>query len=380
MVSLPGIVRVISGKGIIKIPEQYRRARRTMLYADVIRPPTRDYVNFTWNPTRHFYAHIAFCYGDYVFQEYDMNFQHQCWDVFTSQPSQNLLALICGVDNILDGFTQLAAGLEVEYIRENLIENFGFSTFIPDILRFNCYTDTAIRLVLTGEELEACSDEDGDATPPPPPPPPPTPVDAGTPVEVDPPYSGANDGGDTVPAPIDEPTPPPPPQGNPCTIYFVRFSYDCKFSWCWIGYNLCECYNRFVWHLISFLYCFPMAGSNRWFTYTSNDGTDWALFADESNTEAANPVRGQQGAPQNQIYKPPANLRPRYAVYTNQAGDRTIRVPILTELIYNALDNASTIPDPIAGGTATLALKRKRPELVGPIPTAYDTGLNDGDN
>lgn len=123
-----------------------------------------------------------------------------------------------------------------------------------------------------------------------------------------------------------------------------------------------------------------MAGSERWFTYTSNDGTNWALFGDESNIEAANPVAGQAGAPQNQVYKYPRNLKPRYAVYTNQAGTRNIKVPILTELIYNALDNASTIPDQIAGGSDTLALKRKRPELIGPIPTAFDTGLNDGDN
>lgn len=123
-----------------------------------------------------------------------------------------------------------------------------------------------------------------------------------------------------------------------------------------------------------------MAGSNRWFTYISDDGTDWALFADESNVEAANPVASGGGAPLGQIYKPPANLKPRYAVYTNQSGDRNLKVPILNETIYNALDNTSTIPDPFGGAGATLALKRKRPELIGPIPTVFDTGIDDGDN
>lgn len=121
-----------------------------------------------------------------------------------------------------------------------------------------------------------------------------------------------------------------------------------------------------------------MAGSNKWFSYTSNDGTDWALFADESNVEGANGGTGS-GAPPNQLYKPPANLKPRYAVYGNAAGTRNIKVPILTETIYNALDAASTIPDQIAG-TGTLSLIRKRPEIISPIPTAFDTGLNDGDN
>ena len=122
-----------------------------------------------------------------------------------------------------------------------------------------------------------------------------------------------------------------------------------------------------------------MAGSNKWFTYTSNDGTDWALFGDESNIEGAN-GGAQQGAPANQLYKPPANLRPRYAVYSNAAGTRNLKVPILTETIYNALTAASTIPDQIAGGGATLNMIRKRPEIISPIPTAFDTGLNDGDN
>lgn len=122
-----------------------------------------------------------------------------------------------------------------------------------------------------------------------------------------------------------------------------------------------------------------MAGSNRWFTYTSDDGTNWAIYADESNTEAANPVASAGGAPLNQIYKPPANLKPRYGVFRSASGDRSIRVPILNEAIYNALDNTTTIPDPF-DSTQTLGLARKRPELIGPIPTIFDTGLNDGDN
>lgn len=122
-----------------------------------------------------------------------------------------------------------------------------------------------------------------------------------------------------------------------------------------------------------------MAGSNRWFTYTSNDGTNWALYADESNTEAANPVAGNVGAPQNQIYKPPANLKPRYAVFINEARTRSLKVPILNEAIYNALDNTNTIPDPLIPANA-LGFARKRPEIIGPIPTIFDTGLTDGDN
>jgi len=121
-----------------------------------------------------------------------------------------------------------------------------------------------------------------------------------------------------------------------------------------------------------------MAGSNKWFSYTSDDGDDWALYADESNTEGANGSTGS-GAPPNQNYKPPANLKPRYAVYSNAAGTRNIKVYILTETIYDSLAAGDTIPDQIAGGSATLGLIRKRPEIISPIPTAFDTGLDDGD-
>lgn len=124
---------------------------------------------------------------------------------------------------------------------------------------------------------------------------------------------------------------------------------------------------------------FFMAGSLRWFTYISDDGTDWSIFLDESNTEAANPVAGQNGAPVGQNYKPPSNLKPRYAVYGNQAATRQIRVVILNQTIYNALDNADTIPDPFDAG-GTLAFIRKRPEVISPVPSVFDTGLNDGDN
>lgn len=121
-----------------------------------------------------------------------------------------------------------------------------------------------------------------------------------------------------------------------------------------------------------------MAGSNKWFSYTDDGGTAWALFGDESNIEGAN-GSALGGSPPGQNYKPPRNLKPRFAVYSNEEGTRSIRVPILTQTIYNNLNAASTIPDQIAGGAATLSLVRKRPEVISPIPNVFDTGLDDGD-
>lgn len=121
-----------------------------------------------------------------------------------------------------------------------------------------------------------------------------------------------------------------------------------------------------------------MAGSLRWFDYESDDGTNWALFADEGNVEAANGAAATGGAPTGQNYKPPANLKVRYAVY-GRAGSSTLKVPILTQAVYNALTSADTIPDPFTTGV-DLPLIRKRPEVISPLPTVSDTGLTDGDN
>ena len=121
-----------------------------------------------------------------------------------------------------------------------------------------------------------------------------------------------------------------------------------------------------------------MAGSLRWFTYQSDDGSEWALFGDESNIESAN-GSGAPGAPANQNYKPPSNLKVRYAVYGNQSGTRSIRVPILTIAEYNSLDGQNSIIDQIDPASGRLNLIRKRPEVISPTPTIFDTGIDDGD-
>lgn len=121
-----------------------------------------------------------------------------------------------------------------------------------------------------------------------------------------------------------------------------------------------------------------MAGSNKWFNYLSDDGTDWAIFADESNVEAAN--GGNAVAPlAATFYKPPRNMKIRYAVFSNAAGTRNISVPITTEAIYNALNAANTIPDALNPAGPALSFIRRRPEIIGPVPTVFDTGLDDGD-
>lgn len=120
-----------------------------------------------------------------------------------------------------------------------------------------------------------------------------------------------------------------------------------------------------------------MAGSIKWFVYTTDNGTDFALSADESNVEAVAAGTQDYVTGLSIVFAIPRNLTPRYLYYESADGNRTIRVPVLTQALFNgAAANVPTIVDPIGAGNLTLA--RQSPEKIR-LPKPNDTGLNDGD-
>jgi hypothetical protein len=123
-----------------------------------------------------------------------------------------------------------------------------------------------------------------------------------------------------------------------------------------------------------------MAGSIKWFVYTTDSGVDYALRLDESNTEAVNGGTQDYVTGLNIVPAVPRNIKPRVVFYTNAARTRTIKCVCLTQTIYNAVVGGSvpTIADTIAGGAATLGLIRAKGEQI-QLPVPLDTGLNDGD-
>lgn len=122
-----------------------------------------------------------------------------------------------------------------------------------------------------------------------------------------------------------------------------------------------------------------MAGSKKYFVYTANDGTDFALLADESNTEAVNAGTQDYADGVNILYELPKNLRPRYVEYANATNTRRIRCYALTATIFAGVaTGVPTITDPISG-TGTLSLRKLEPEKLKRLPIALDTGLTDGD-
>lgn len=120
-----------------------------------------------------------------------------------------------------------------------------------------------------------------------------------------------------------------------------------------------------------------MAGSIKWFPYTDDFGSVYALLADESNVEACNGALDYTGTPV-LVDAVPRNVNVRAAYYGTTDGLRTIKVPILTPALYAGLNTATpTIQDPITPAL-TLVLQRIRPETRR-LPIPNDTGLQDGD-
>lgn len=121
-----------------------------------------------------------------------------------------------------------------------------------------------------------------------------------------------------------------------------------------------------------------MAGSIKWFEYTTDNADVFAIELDESNTEAVNGTDGDYTDASTQIYAKPSNVTPRSLYYSNDAKTRTIRCVALTQAAYtDAFTNQRTITDPI-DDTETLTLVRQRPEVIR-LPFPQDTGLDDGD-
>lgn len=122
-----------------------------------------------------------------------------------------------------------------------------------------------------------------------------------------------------------------------------------------------------------------MAGSKKYFVYRTDNGTEFALLADESNTEAVNSLVNDYADGVSIIYELPRNLKPRKLVYANAQGTRKISCYALTPEIFAGAPIAiPTIPDPIAG-SGTLSLIDTVPETRKRFPISIDTGINDGD-
>jgi len=122
-----------------------------------------------------------------------------------------------------------------------------------------------------------------------------------------------------------------------------------------------------------------VAGSLKFFVYTTDLGDEFGIFADESNVEAIGGATEDATAGNTPVYQLPRNVRPRCVVYSNATKTRNLCIPVPTLADFTTIQNdVPTITDPIAG-TGNLTLTRKIPERMRLMPIPNDTGLDDGD-
>lgn len=224
------VERLISGKGVVKLPKQDNAGaiRYLILYADVVREPKNKYLNYNYNPPKGRYATLVFLRNGYVVDEKTLDYDQQSWDGIQDIAGQTLIAVKCAYDGILDTFVNLSIALAstpgglglAPLSKVDLIKDYENLYLSWDEIRVKCYADTAIQFRLFTKKYDTCNpDKDKQDKPPPPPPPRPK-VPAGTPIDdISPPYSsGSNDDGNTDPFDGDNTPPPPPPD---CSIVVV---------------------------------------------------------------------------------------------------------------------------------------------------------------
>lgn len=119
-----------------------------------------------------------------------------------------------------------------------------------------------------------------------------------------------------------------------------------------------------------------MAGSIKWFIYTTDDGDDFAVKLDESNTEQINAGTQDYVAGAGVNYALPRNVKPRNLVYESTDGAVRRRLVALTPTIFNGVAAGNSYTDPVSGVVVNLV--QKNGERIS-LPRADDTGLQDGD-
>lgn len=120
-----------------------------------------------------------------------------------------------------------------------------------------------------------------------------------------------------------------------------------------------------------------MAGSIKWFKYTSDTGQEFGISMDESNGEAVSnsDVTGADAG----LLALPRNIKPRYAVYRSTDGRYTRKIPVTSRTATVATLPATITVDAEGSPGQVLTLAFFQGERVVRIVRADDTGLNDGD-
>lgn len=125
-----------------------------------------------------------------------------------------------------------------------------------------------------------------------------------------------------------------------------------------------------------------MAGSLRPFIYESDDGKEYSIVRDESNTEILNAAgQGTSSTPNSSTPNLPRGYEPRYALLYQKDDPRVKRkVVVLNSAIFQDLNGGTDYSLQVVGSSnknfriSSLIGERRTSLTVG------DTGQNDGDS
>ncbi len=122
-----------------------------------------------------------------------------------------------------------------------------------------------------------------------------------------------------------------------------------------------------------------MAGSLKWFRYTTDGGDDFGIYMDESNGEAVSNTDYADLVDSGVVYSLPRNVKPRTALYRSLDGKVQRRIPVTSSAANITTLPASFTVAAIDGNEATqVNLQSFRGEEVRRL-VGFDTGLDDGD-
>jgi hypothetical protein len=122
-----------------------------------------------------------------------------------------------------------------------------------------------------------------------------------------------------------------------------------------------------------------MAGSLKWFKYTTDAGDDFGIFMDESNGELVGNTDFAAADNDTIVYALPRNVRPRTALYRDSTGRVNRRIVVTDpEATISTLTSSFVVPAQDNNPAATMQLQSFRGEEVRRL-VSVDTGLDDGD-
>lgn len=120
-----------------------------------------------------------------------------------------------------------------------------------------------------------------------------------------------------------------------------------------------------------------MAGSLKYFKYTTSGGTEYAIKMDESNGVAVGNT--DVVAADLPLIELPRSIKPRYALYRSADGLTSRKIPVTANNVdLAALPASFVVATPIVGGTDITVVRQS---LIGEVQRSVgnlDTAQTDG--